>query len=92
MTTIYYILKIFLIAVYYILQAYLLVIALYCILTWFPKLRFTRFFGIIEKIVYPFMKIFSGRLVIGGFDLSVMLGFGIIQYLLGLYYRLILMF
>jgi len=86
------ILKIILLSLYYFLQLYIGIIILYFILSWFSGIRYTKFYSIIDKIAYPFMKIFSGRIVIGNFDLSGTLGLIILEYLLSWFYKLIYLF
>lgn len=51
--------------------------------SWFPQFTVSKFYRFLDKMVYPFAKIFRGIIPpIGGFDLSVIIAFLVLQYVL----------
>ena len=59
----------------YILYVYTFIIALYFILGWINEIRGSVFYRFLYRIVYPFERIFSGKLIVGGFlDLGGTIG------------------
>jgi YggT family protein len=69
------------------IQLYSYMLIIWVIGSWFPQLQSTGFYEYIDKLVYPYAKLFRGLLPpIGALDFSVILAFitlGIIQHLLG---------
>lgn len=58
----------------YALYVYCSLIAIYFLLGWISEIRGTKFYRIFYRIVYPFERIFGGKLIIGMFDLGSTLG------------------
>ena len=50
----------------FILYSYVFIIAIYFLLGWITEIRRTRFYSFLYRIVYPFERIFGGKLIIGG--------------------------
>lgn len=68
------------------IEIYSYVMLIWVIGSWFPQLHSSRFYQAIDKIVYPYAKIFRSVIPpIGGFDFSVIVAFlvlGLVQKLL----------
>ena len=72
----------------YILSIYDGIIIIYFLMTWIRKLYGTKLFIFFQKATWPFMKIFSGKLLIGYFDLGATLGLVILNGVITLLYRI----
>lgn len=77
--------------VYYLLMIYYALIVIYFILTWIRPLYGTKFFSFMYRITNPFMRIFSGKLILGGFDLGGTIGLLLYGLLLSILQRIIYM-
>jgi YggT family protein len=68
------------------IEIYSYMLLIWVIGSWFPQLHSSRFYQVIDKIVYPYAQIFRNFIPpIGGFDFSVIVAFlslGLIQKLL----------
>ncbi|MCR5741281.1 MAG: hypothetical protein K6G38_02310 [Gammaproteobacteria bacterium] len=69
------ILRILLRVLGYGIYGYALMISLYFILGWFGGARNSKFYYALERIAYPFNRVFGGKLIIGGvLDIGSTLG------------------
>lgn len=58
------------------IEIYSYILLVWVIGTWFPQFHGTKFFKVIEQLVYPYAKIFRNLIPpIGGFDFSVIVAF-----------------
>lgn len=68
------------------IEIYSYILLAWVIGSWFPQFTTTKFYEFIDRLVYPYAKIFRGLIPpIGGFDFSVIIAFlvlGLIQKLL----------
>ena len=58
----------------FILYSYVFVIAIFFLLEWIPEIRNSSFYRFLYRIVYPFERIFGGKLIVGMFDLGSTIG------------------
>jgi len=58
----------------FILYSYVFVIAIFFLLGWIPEIRNSSFYRFLYRIVYPFERIFGGKLIVGMFDLGSTIG------------------
>ena len=58
----------------YALYIYCFIIIIYFLLGWIQELRGTSFYRFIYRIVYPFERVFGGKLIVAMFDVGSMLG------------------
>ena len=66
-----------------IVEIYSYILLIWVIGSWFPRLTITKFYQFIDKLVFPYARIFRGIIPpIGGFDFSVILAFLVLQLLL----------
>ncbi len=56
------------------LYIYCFIIVIYFLLGWISEIRGTGFYRFFYRIVYPFERVFGGKLIVGMFDLGSMLG------------------
>ncbi len=68
--------------VYYIGMIYYLLIAIYFVLTWIRPLYGTKFFDIMSTITRPFMRLVSGKLIVGSLDLGATIGMVVYAFIL----------
>jgi YggT family protein len=64
-------------------EIYSYIMLFWVIGSWFPRLTITKIYQFVDKLVYPYARIFRGFIPpIGGFDFSVILAFLVLQLLL----------
>ena len=73
--------------VYYILEVYFYLLIAYILLGWIDSARESRIYNEIGKLTEPFLKIFSGWIVIGNIDFTPMIGLTIYQIILNLLFQ-----
>lgn len=68
------------------IEIYSYILLIWVIGSWFPQFTSTKFYAYIDKIVYPYAKLFRGIIPpVGGFDFSVIIAFlclNLLQYIL----------
>ncbi len=68
------------------IEIYSYILLIWVIGSWFPQFTTTKFYAYIDKIVYPYAKLFRGIIPpVGGFDFSVIVAFlclNLLQYIL----------
>lgn len=68
------------------IEIYSYILLIWVIGSWFPQFTTTKFYAYIDKIVYPYAKLFRGIIPpVGGFDFSVIIAFlclNLLQYIL----------
>ncbi len=79
---------IFLTIAYYALLVYFYIMVIYILLSWTP-IKNTRFYYLLDKIVNPYLRIFSGWIVISNIDFTPMLGLLLYQFVLSVIARAI---
>ena len=72
-------------AFYYLMQAYLGLIVLNIVFSWFPAIYNISFFRGLRKISDAYIGVFSGYFTIGFFDLTPVIGIIIYEGLMYLY-------
>lgn len=70
------------------LLAYQGIIIIYFIMTWIRSLYGSKVFDFFQRASYPFMRIFSGKLLIGPFDLGSTIGLVLLGGLIDLLYQI----
>lgn len=60
-------------ALYRLIDAYILVIVVWCIMSWFPNARNSRLGEVIDRLVEPYMHWFDFIPAIGGISFSPMI-------------------
>jgi uncharacterized protein YggT (Ycf19 family) len=64
-------------------EIYSYILLIWVIGSWFPQFTITKFYRTIDKIVFPYTRIFRGLIPpMGGFDFSVILAFVVLQYVI----------
>lgn len=64
-------------------EIYSYILLIWVIGSWFPQFTITKFYKFIDKIVFPYARIFRGLVPpMGGFDFSVIIAFIVLQYVI----------
>lgn len=66
-----------------VIQIYSYILMIWVIGSWFPQFTVTKFYQAIDKIVFPYIRLFRGLIPpLGGFDLSIIVAFIVLQYVI----------
>jgi YggT family protein len=58
------------------IEIYSYIMLIWAICSWFPQLHGSKFFSMVDKLVYPYVSLFRNLIPpIGGFDFSIIVAF-----------------
>jgi len=58
------------------IEIYSYIMLIWAICSWFPQLHGSKFFSVVDRLVYPYARVFRNLVPpIGGFDFSIIVAF-----------------